>query len=98
MVNEIMTDYTRAALSAADRAMLDYAVALTRSSGSVGKSDIDGLRDHGFDDEDVLRVVNIVGLFNYYNRLVHALGPSPHVHGSRDACLVKSTWSRQDPS
>ncbi len=38
---------------------------------------LDGLRRHGFSDEDILDAVHIIGFFNYYARLADALGVDP---------------------
>ncbi len=38
---------------------------------------LDGLRGHGFSDEDILDAVHIIGFFNYYTRLADALGIEP---------------------
>ncbi len=38
---------------------------------------LDGLRGHGFSDEDILDAVHIIGFFNYYTRLADALGIDP---------------------
>ena len=38
---------------------------------------LDGLRRHGFSDEDILDAVQIIGFFNYYTRLADALGVDP---------------------
>ena len=38
---------------------------------------LDGLRHHGFSDEDILDAVQIIGFFNYYTRLADALGIDP---------------------
>ncbi len=38
---------------------------------------IDELRVRGLTDEDMLNVAEITGFFNYYNRLVDALGVEP---------------------
>lgn len=67
-------DYRDAALSAADRAMLDFAIKLTRTPAEMTKGDVDALREVGFDDAAVHDVVQVVALFNYYNRLADGLG------------------------
>ena len=64
-----MTDYRRANLSAADHAMLDFAVKLTGSPGAVRREDLRLLRDHGFDDPAIFDIVQVAALFNYYDRL-----------------------------
>lgn len=54
--------------------MLDYAVKLTRAPKSVTAADIDALREAGFDDVAIHDIAQVVGLFNYYNRLADGLG------------------------
>jgi uncharacterized peroxidase-related enzyme len=66
-----------APLSAADRAMLDYAVKLTRTPAAVTAGDIAALRAHGFSDTAIHDIVQITGFFAYYNRLADGLGIDP---------------------
>jgi uncharacterized peroxidase-related enzyme len=67
-------DYRSADLSDVDRAMLDYAVKLTRSPHTVTVDDIDGLRGQGFDDRAILDVCQVTSYYNYVNRLADGLG------------------------
>lgn len=73
----IATDYTRAALGPADRAMLDFAVKLTRTPSHVERADVEALRRTGFDDAAVHDIVQVAALFNYYDRLADGLGIEP---------------------
>jgi uncharacterized peroxidase-related enzyme len=72
-----MTDYRRHDLPPADRAMLDFAVKLTRSPRDMERSDTDTLRQVGFDDTAIHDIVQVTALFNYYNRLADGLGIDP---------------------
>lgn len=74
LVEQLKVDYTGAALSAQDRAMLDYAVHLTREPWTVQKSQVAGLRAVGFTDADILDIAQIVGYFAYVNRIADGLG------------------------
>ena len=56
---------------------MDYAVAVTRDLHSVSRETIDGLRSHGWSDEEILTATQIIGFFNYYTRMVDALGVEP---------------------
>jgi len=56
---------------------MDYAVVVTRDPKQVSQETIDGLRGAGWTDEEVLRATQIVGFFNYYTRMVDALGVEP---------------------
>jgi uncharacterized peroxidase-related enzyme len=66
-----------AEISAADRAMLDFAVKLTRAPRSMTREDVEGLRAAGFSDTGIHDIVQITGLFAYYNRLADGLGIEP---------------------
>ncbi len=70
----IKTDYRRADLSAVNRALLDFAVKLTLEPSSVGRADIGNLRRKGLEDSTIHDAVQVVALFNYYNRLADGLG------------------------
>ena len=54
--------------------MLDFAVLLTHRPAGTTRADIEALRDVGFDDRAIAQIVQITGLFNYYNRIVDGLG------------------------
>ena len=68
------TDYRAADLSAADRAMLDYAAKLARHPETMTAEDVQTLRRVGFDDVGIHDIAQVVGLFSYYNRLADGLG------------------------
>lgn len=67
-------DYTTAAISAADRTMLDYVVQLTRDATRIGPDYHQRLRAAGFDDRGILQITLIASWFNYINRVADALG------------------------
>jgi len=64
-------------LSDADRAMLRFAVKLTRTPSAMTREDIEALRAAGLDDTAIHDVVQVTGFFNYYNRLADGLGIDP---------------------
>ena len=76
-------DYTEANLSSADRAMLDFAVKLTKHPSSMIEDDVRGLREHGFDDTAISDIVQTTALFNYYDRLADGLGVDPEPEWDR---------------
>ncbi|MEM7043019.1 MAG: peroxidase-related enzyme [Pseudomonadota bacterium] len=55
-------------------AMLRYAEKLTRTPGAMVATDLDAMRADGVDDGEILEVNQIVGYFNYVNRLLNGLG------------------------
>lgn len=61
-------------LGVADRAMVEYAVKLTRTPHEVTESDVGALRDAGLGDEDILHINLVVAYFNFVNRIALGLG------------------------
>lgn len=70
----LATDYRTAELDSRDRAMVEYAVKLTRSPHGVDESDVDRLRRAGFDDTGILDICQVVSYYNYVNRMAEGLG------------------------
>lgn len=73
-MRQLKEDYRQATLAEADRAMLDYAVKLTREPWSMQESDVRSLRQVGFSDPDILDIAQIVAYFAYVNRIADGLG------------------------
>ncbi len=63
--------------TARERAMLDFALKLTRRQAEMKAADVAALRSHGFDDAAIHDVVQVTALFNYYTRLADGLGIDP---------------------
>ncbi len=61
-------------MAEADRAMLDYAVKLTREPWTMSEGDVAKLRAVGFTDTDILDIAQIVAYFAYANRIADGLG------------------------
>ena len=74
LVRALQDDYDYAPISAADRAMLDYAGQVTVDATRISPDDHARLRAHGFDDRAILQITLIASWFNYINRVADALG------------------------
>ncbi len=61
-------------LDEADKAMLAYAEKLTFDHQAMTEGDIEGLREAGFGDENILEVIASVAYRNMSNRLNIAVG------------------------
>ena len=66
-----------AGLSEADRVLCDFAVKLTLRPGAMQKSDIETLHAYGFDDDQITIATQVIGYFNYINRIADGLGVDP---------------------
>jgi len=73
-VTAIVEDYREADLSPRERAILDYAVKLTLRPSEMQSSDVEGLRDAGLSDGEILDVCQVISYYNYVNRLADGLG------------------------
>lgn len=80
----MIRDYRTAELDPPTRALMDYAVLVTRTPGGVTDATIEGLRAHGWDDAEILTATEIIGFFNYYARMADALGVEPEDFMARD--------------
>lgn len=85
MGDEMRADRVEAALKAlapedafegGELALLRYAEKLTLHPGAMVQADVEALRAAGIDDGAILEANQIVGYFNYVNRLLNGLGVS----------------------
>lgn len=74
VADALVLEGVSAALSEADRAMLDFAVRLTRAPAEMRREDVLALGLLGFSDTAIHDIVQAAALFNYYNRLADGLG------------------------
>jgi len=74
MVEALKKDYRSAPISEQDRAMLDYAVKLTKDATKCSPEDHARLRAAGFDDRGILQITLIAAWFSYINKAADALG------------------------
>ena len=65
-----------APLTPREKAALSYAEVLTRNPGQVGQDAIETLREHGYDDGQILELNQVTAYFSYANRTVLGLGVS----------------------
>ena len=69
-----MRDWRSAPLNPVDRALCAYAEKLTRQPDAMSEADISQLRAAGLDDVSIHDATQIIGFFNYINRVADALG------------------------
>jgi len=74
LARAVARDYREANLTARDRVLLDYAVALTCEPAERKLEDVERIREYGFDDDAIVRATAITAFYNQLNRIVSALG------------------------
>ncbi len=57
-----------------ERAMLDYALALTRAPGAMKREHLQPMRDAGLSDRAILETNQVAAYFAYANRVADGLG------------------------
>jgi len=62
------------AFTGGELALLQYAEKLTLHPGDMAKADVDALKQSGVPDGEILEANQIIGYFNYANRLLNGLG------------------------
>jgi len=77
LAERVCQDYRRAGLDPRTRAMLDYAIKITRNSVECDEADLEALRRHGFSTEDIYDIINTAAIYNFNNRVANAAGHIP---------------------
>ncbi len=70
-------DLAGAPVSAAERALLEFAELVTRDASRTRRSDTDKLRAAGWSDEQIAEAVYIIAMFAFFNRVADAFGIEP---------------------
>ncbi len=80
----LVMNYHVAELNTRERAMLDFAVLLTKKSDAIQEKDRQALRDAGFSDADIWDIAAVAGFYNMSNKMASAIGmkPNPEYHNS----------------
>ena len=74
LVDALKDDPAKARLEARQRALVDYALKLTREPWSVTIEDVEQLRRAGLDDTEILDTCQVTAYFAFVNRLAQGLG------------------------
>ena len=73
-MKHLKTDPAHAPLEPQDKAMIDFALKLTRSPATMKQEDLQFLQQSGFSEEQAVDVVLITCMFNFMDRLADGLG------------------------
>jgi uncharacterized peroxidase-related enzyme len=74
LVKHLKTDPANAPLEPQDKAMIDFALKLTREPWKVKREDVEFLQQYGFSEAQVVDIVLITCTFNFMDRLADGLG------------------------
>lgn len=76
-VHALARDWRSAPLTEIDRALCEYAAKLTQTPFAMAPTDLEQLRTKGLDDRAIHDATQVIGYFNYINRVAEALGVEP---------------------
>ncbi len=78
IADQLASNFRSAEITARQLQMLEFAVKLATRPQMVAEADLQGLRDAGFDDEDIWDIGAITGLFALSNRMAHLTDMTPN--------------------
>lgn len=78
IADQVAINYRKADISPRQKAMLDFALNVSRQSGAISEDDIDRLQGHGFSQEDIWDVAAITAFFGMSNRMANFTSMRPN--------------------
>ena len=86
---QIAVDHAHADIPIGDKALLNFALKLTREPKKVEESDVARLRTYGFTDQQIVEAVLMVGLSKFSSFVSFGLGTVPDFDSARVEDLLK---------
>src|SRR5918993_979179 len=74
IADQVAINYRKADITERQKAMLDFALKVSRSAETAGEADFDVLKSHGFDEEDIWDIAGITAFFALSNRMANVTG------------------------
>lgn len=78
IADQLATNYRKSDISARQRAMLDFAVKVSRRAHEIEEADFETLRAAGFSDEDIWDIGAIAAFFALSNRMANMTAMRPN--------------------
>ncbi len=69
--DQIAVNYREADISPREKAMIDFAMKVSKDSKSIGHEDFEILYQHGFSDEDIWDINAIISFYGLSNRMMN---------------------------
>src|ERR1051325_6074087 len=78
VADQIAVNYRKADITPRQRAMLDFAMKVSRAAEQVSEQDFAEVSRHGFSDDDIWDIAAIAAFFALSNRLANVTGMRPN--------------------
>ena len=76
--DQLAINFRKADISDKQMAMLEFAVKVCEESSDISDQDLQQLRDHGFNDEEIWDIASIASFFALSNRMANFAGMRPN--------------------
>jgi len=86
---QIAIDHVHADIPMSDKALLNFALKLTREPKKVEQRDIESLRTYGFSDQQIVEAIAMVGLSKFSTTVSFGLGTVPDFDSSKILMALK---------
>ena len=80
---QIAIDYTHSKISLTDKALLNFCSKLNNESQKIKGADVETLRTYGFNEQQILEAVVIVGFAKFANVVAFGLGTVPDFNNAK---------------
>ncbi len=78
IADQVAVNFRKADISARHKAMLEFALKTCNDSASLGETDFDALREHGFSMDDAWDIGAITAFFGLSNRMANLTSMRPN--------------------
>jgi uncharacterized peroxidase-related enzyme len=78
IADQIAVNYRKADITARQRAMLDFAMKVSRTAEEISEQDFAEVSRHGFSDDDIWDIAAISAFFALSNRMANVTGMRPN--------------------
>jgi uncharacterized peroxidase-related enzyme len=78
IADQIAVNYRKADITARQRAMLDFAMKVSRAAEEISEHDFAEVSRHGFSDDDIWDIAAISAFFALSNRMANVTGMRPN--------------------
>jgi uncharacterized peroxidase-related enzyme len=78
IADQIAINYRKADITPRQRAMLDFAMKVSRAAEEISEQDFTDVSRHGFSDDDIWDIAAISAFFALSNRMANVTGMRPN--------------------
>jgi uncharacterized peroxidase-related enzyme len=78
IADQVAVNYRKADITPRQKAMLDFAMKVSRQAERIGDEDFEAMRKHGFSDEDIWDAGAIASFFALSNRMANLTNMRPN--------------------